>query len=186
MALVYAVFKRARARQLPQVPERWHDLATTSPHLREALDIHGRLAGIIDGEDPRLQRALMLDVHAILESIADLARAQEDLESHIRSLRAHPTGRRPGRPIAAPEKRQRSETVTALEARADRLARETQQAVSGLRQVYLEMLKTFEAGGRGGAEAVERTRGLIDELRAHAQAEREIRDMLRGTERESD
>jgi hypothetical protein len=181
-ALVYSLFKRAKARQLPRIPERWRELAQSNPLMREALDLHTRLEGVIDREDPRLQRALMLDVHAILESIADLVRAQDDLESHIRSLRAHPAGRRAGRPMPAPEKRQRTETVSALEARADRLAQETHQAVSGLRQVYLEMLKTFEAGGQGGAEAVSKTRSLIEDLRAHAQAEREIHDMLRDSE----
>lgn len=185
VALVYTAFKRARARRLPQVRDRWRALAQTNPLMREALDLHSRLEAVISREDPRLQRALMLDVHSILESIADLVGAQVDLESHIRTLRAHPAGRRPGRPMPAPEKRQRTETVSALEARADRLAQETHQAVSGLRQVYLEMLQTFEAGGQGGAEAVSKTLGLIDDLRAHAQAEREIRDMLRDTERDS-
>lgn len=187
VGVIYRIFKAAKARALPSVPDAWLRLADDSTVMREALELRDRLHRVIDREDQRVQRALLLDVHAILESLADLVQVQADLEQHIRELKDHPDGRRPGRPLPAREKRQRAETVDALESRADRLAQEAHQAVGNLRSVYMEMLRTFEAGGRGGAVAVEKTRALIDDLRAHARAEREIRDLLHDDDRsESD
>lgn len=176
--LIYRVLRSAKANALPQVPDDWRELAERRAVMREALELRGRLRRIVAREEHALKRALLLDVHAILESLADLVAAQEEVESHIVELRDHPTGRRPGRPLPATEKQQRAETIDALEARADRLAQEAHQTVAGLRSVYLEMLQTFEAGGRGGAVAVEKTRALIDDLRARAQAQREIRSFL--------
>lgn len=183
VGLVYRAFQNAKARALPSVPGDWERLAGASPIMREALELRERLNRIIEREDQRLQRALLLDVHAILESLADLVQVQAELEEHIAELKAHPVGRRPERPLPLDERQQRAETVEALEKRADRLAQDAHQVVGNLRSVYMEMLRTFEAGGRGGAVAAERTRALIDDLRAHARAERELRALLRDEDR---
>lgn len=180
VGVLYKVFTAARDRALPQMPDAWRDLAAQDPVAREAVEIGERLERLLADEEPELQRALRLDVHAIIESVIGLVTTRREVESYIDELSSHPVGRRPGRPLVGQVHRQREETRDALEARADRIAQESQQAVAGLRTVYLEMLRTVEAGGSGGQVAIERTRALIDELRAHARAEAEIRDMLGG------
>ena len=186
VAVLYKLFTAGRSRRLPRMPSAWRTLATQDPVAREALEVGERLERLLEGENPELQRALHTDVHAIIENVMGLVTTRQEVESYIDELEAHPIGRSKNRPMQGQAQRQREETRDALEARADRIAQESQQTVAGLRTVYLEMLRTFEAGGSGGQLAMERTRQLVDDLRAHAKAEAEIRDMLRGSDRTSD
>ncbi|MCA9527056.1 MAG: hypothetical protein KC549_12260, partial [Myxococcales bacterium] len=69
---------------------------------------------------------------------------------------------------------------------SDRFATEAAQAVSGLRQVYLELLETHDGGRGGGAQAARKTRALIDSLRSQAQAEQEISRFLQEDHKDRD
>ncbi|MGK0362882.1 MAG: hypothetical protein ACI9U2_005204 [Bradymonadia bacterium] len=180
---LYKLFTSGKQRRLPGMPRGWHELAEHDVVAREAIEVGQRLQRLLEDEEIDLQHTLSTDVHAIIETIVGLVTTRREVETYIDELGAHPAGRRKGRPMPGQAQRQREETRTALEARADRLAEESQQAVAGLRAVYFEMLQTLEAGGSGGQLAIERTRGLVDDLRAHAKAEVEIRNML-GTDRD--
>lgn len=180
---LYKLFTSGTPRRLPRMPRAWRDLAEHDAVAREAIEVGQRLQRLLEDEEIDLQHTLSTDVHAIIETIVGLVTTRREVETYIDELGAHPTGRRKGRPMPGQAQRQREETSAALEARADRLAEESQQAVAGLRAVYFEMLQIFEAGGSGGQRAIERTRGLVDDLRAHAKAEVEIRNML-GTDRD--
>ncbi|MEZ4467898.1 MAG: hypothetical protein R3F43_26520 [bacterium] len=175
-----------RARAVPEVPDEWRRLGEQSLVFAEALDLQERMRGVIARNDRRVQRALLLDVHAILAEIAQLVRLRFDVERHLHELGGHPTGRRAGRPLPEDVDRQRRETAAALEARADRFATEAAQAVSGLRQVYLELLASHDAGQGGGAEAARKTRALIDAVRSQAAAEKEISRFLQEGRRDQD
>ncbi|MCB9545932.1 MAG: hypothetical protein H6706_08715 [Myxococcales bacterium] len=175
-----------KARTLPVVPDDWRLLAEQSLAFGEALDLRDRMEAVVRGDDRRVQRALLLDVHGILHEIAQLVRLRFEVERHLHEVRGHPPGRRAGRPLPEDAERQRRETAAALEARADRFATEAAQAVSGLRQVYLELLETHDGGRGGGAQAARKTRALIDSLRSQAQAEQEISRFLQEDHKDRD
>ncbi len=169
--VVWRLRRFVKARTLPTVPTAWRLQAATAPALADGLALRDRLARTIQRHDRPAQRALLLDVDAILAEVAELERVRAEVEAHLRDLSTVP-----GADTALSSLS--SSAVEALRGRIERHTREAARIVADLQQVYLELLETHDAGRSGGEAAARKTRALIDDLRQQTSAEKELSHFL--------
>jgi hypothetical protein len=143
----------------PQVPDAWRALAERDAVLAEALDLFERLNRLAEDTAPAQRRTLRAQIHQSLEGLAGLVEVRLDLEDYLGRARD-------------------GDGLDALRARVGHLAEGAEHALEGLREVYKELLTAFDQQTDGGEAAVAYTRTVIDELRAQAAAESEVRAWL--------
>lgn len=175
--VVWRLRRFLKARTLPSVPAAWRLQAATAPALAQGLDLRDRLARTVQKHDRAAQRALLLDVDAILAEVAELERVRVEVEGHLEDLPPASANALNSNAFSAVEA-QREETRAALERRIQHHTHQAARIVADLQQVYLELLETHDAGRSGGEAAARKTRALIDDLRQQTSAQKEIARFL--------
>ena len=152
------VWQAMRVISGPKAPGLWAKLAQRDEVMAEALDLRERLNRLVEEVVPSERRALRVQIHRGVEALAELVEVRLDLEAYLASA-------------------SEGDGLDELDVQVRRLSAGSKSALEGLRGVYRELLSGFEQQ-TDGRDAVAYTRGIIDDLRAQAAAESEVRAWL--------
>jgi hypothetical protein len=154
-AVVYAWQRLAprRASRRRAVPGPWRELAREDERLAQALELRGRLDALARREHSLVDDGLVGEVDEVIASLVVLATLRLELDRHLAGLDPAEAARDaaalgPGRAARL------QASYDSLVARRDRLTGEESEIVTGLREIYLDVLE----GVTGSGAVLRRTR----------------------------
>jgi hypothetical protein len=159
------------------LPAQWREVAKRDERVSQALDLRERLARLATRATSLVDDRLVAEVDEVVEPLVALAELRLELESHLAGL--DPAAAARDAAALGPERAERLlASYEALVARRQRLAAQASEVVTGLREIYLDVIDgvSGSAGTLEGAAA--RTRALGESVRLRVEAEREVGELV--------
>lgn len=166
-----------RASRRRAVPGGWRELARQDERLSQALELRGRLDALAQRAQSLVDDGLVGEVDEVIESLVVLATLRLELDGHLAGLDPEEAAR-DAAALGEGRAARLQASYDALVARRDRLIGEGTEIVTGLREIYLDVLEGVTGSGAELAQAAARTRTLGEAVRLRVEAEREVRALV--------
>ncbi|MEZ4265608.1 MAG: hypothetical protein R3F39_04455 [Myxococcota bacterium] len=145
--------------------------------MRQALELRARVAALAGRPQSLVDDALVAEFDHVLEPLVALAALRIELDTHLAGLDPEAAARDAA--TLAPQRAARLEAAyRGLVDRRDRLVSESSEIVTGLREIYLDVLDGATGTSGEIQHAAARTRALGESVRLRVDAEREVRELI--------